>query len=166
MNTQVSFKNWKIKVTLFMAIIVVLIAFVSSCEKEKDYRDKWVGTYDFKIRYQSAIPLIHYSLDTTYFYLGSVIRSANDTKVIVDWGNDTIRRLYNGEIFTQKSELTVDLIGQLTCPEYNEYGGGNTYFGSSTSCISGDTISFYIKNGSLGARIEWNVIGIKQHKIE
>jgi len=47
MNTQFKFKNWKIKFTLFMAIIVVVIAFVSSCtkEKEKDYRDKWVESY-------------------------------------------------------------------------------------------------------------------------
>jgi len=127
----------------------------TSCAVNVDYRNKWVGSYDFTIKYASSL----YG-DTTYSYSSSITKSIfYSNKILVDWGNDTLVTL-NGVTYTQKSELTVDTNGVLTYPEYGGYSGYFLY-NTSYSYINGDTIRFGISASSLGFSRCWEVIGLK-----
>ena len=139
----------------------------ATCVVTVDYRNQWMGTYDFNIAYSYPTFLPHPEIDgaviivykdTTYFYLGSVGKSASHSnKILVDWGNDTIGTV-NYKLFTQKSELTIDSSGELSYPEYGGFGY-NEFF--PPAYIKGDTICFIICCGGLGAHESWNVKGQK-----
>jgi len=85
--------------------------------------------------------------------------ASHSNKIIVDWGNDIIANV-NGVIFTQKSELTVNSDGRLTYPEYPAFSNFS-FYNTSFSYISGDTIRFGISEGGLGFWRQWEVIGLK-----
>jgi len=84
MDTLIASKNWKRVFPLLMSIIIVVIVSLSSCKKpppEPDYRDKWVGNYDFTI--VSAIG--YYQFDSgwnftkdTVNFVGTIEKYDND----------------------------------------------------------------------------------------
>jgi hypothetical protein len=102
----------------------LIIVFISSCEKdETDYRDKYVGEYNFEIRHTQNTYCggdlghlcITYS-DTGYSYIGSVRKSDTcNNEVIVDWGNDTVIRFrvnpYRGVASISDKTHAKELIG-------------------------------------------------------
>ena len=150
-----------------MAISFFLFFLITSCEKEsqQDYRDIYVGKYKFYIKYSfpigNWIDSIHgyIRVDSNYVYEGSIIKSNDDNKIIVDWGNDTIAG--DGiRVFTQKSELSVDSIGNLSYPSYPNVG--HTRFWP-PCYIMQDTLKFTIGNGGLMYFSIWEVFALKHH---
>lgn len=134
----------------------------AECSVTVDYRNQWVGAYDFTIRYHTYLPYPFENEDTTYSYSGSIAKSVSySNKILVDWGDNTIGG-NNDVVFTQKSELTVDSNGKLTYPEYDIYESYNWYFyGTPYSYISGDTIRFGISTGAAAFALRWEVLGLK-----
>ena len=151
----------------FIKLLFVLIVFFSSCKKndtELDYRDQFIGNYTFENIYSyptdDSIRIYKYK-SINYKYNGSIKKTDGfDNKITVDWGNDTIGIIIS-EIYTQKSDLTVDSIGNLSFPEYSHHALGNTYF-NLPSYIRGDTIKFnFTYGGHMWFNI-WDVKGIKK----
>jgi hypothetical protein len=146
---------------------VFLVFFVASCEKETqhDYRDIYVGKYDFDIKHYfptgSYIDSIHDYIweDSNYSYEGSVIKSDEKNKIIVDWGNDTLAG-DGTRVFKQKSELAVDSTGNLSYPFYPEVG--HTRFWP-PSYINHDTLRFTIGSGGMMYYSIWEVYALKRH---
>jgi uncharacterized ubiquitin-like protein YukD len=156
------------KLTINSAVLAsFLLLIVVSCEKESqhDYRDIYVGKYDFHIKYHfptgSYIDSIHDYIwvDSNYSYEGSIIKSDEKDKIIVDWGNDTLAG--DGiRVFTQKSEFAIDSTGNLSYPFYPEVG--HTRFWP-PSYINNDTLRFTIGSGGMMYYSIWEVYGLKKN---
>ncbi len=152
-----------------LKLCLCLIFLFTSCKKEDkgyDYRDKYIGKYDFNIKYSYPnykwVDSLQYYIviyrDSNYFYSGFVLKSDfHYNKIIADWGSDTIA-IINNNVFTQKSEFTIDSIGNLCYPEYGGSGHSHLY---PPSYIYGDTMCFTICSGGLGSYSCWNVNGLK-----
>jgi len=82
-------------------IFVVIIVLGSSCNK--DFRDKWVGDWDFVINrhWWSGVGENYTEGDTVYYYLGKISIESTDNKLIIDYiGNISL-------------VMTVDELGRL-----------------------------------------------------
>src|ERR1700690_1457139 len=106
--------------------LILILFLISSCKKDQtDYRDKYLGEYYFAIEYIHNTPEGHFpsdwnivTIDTSYSYSGYIAKSdAYKNKIIVDWGYDTIINI-NDVAYTQKSNYTIDLKGNLSMPEF------------------------------------------------
>lgn len=152
------------------AIWIVLACTVCffACKKENaDYRDKYVGDYDFAIVYtyptlewvDSFENTIITYYDSVYSYQGYIHKSAQaDDRVLIHWGVDTIV-IKDDIVFNQSNDMMVDSDGMLTYPEFPD--GGYTYL-SNASYLRNDSAKFKFSNGGLGAYALWNVIGTKK----
>lgn len=153
--------------TIRLLMILSTLFCFASCEPD-DYRDKYVGDYEYEIDYYYPTYVWHDSLqtwmlqwyDSIYSYSGYIQKSTNyDDRLLVHWGTETLFSI-NGTRFTKTNELVVDANGNLSYPEY--YGGPYTTFGNHPSYIKNDTIRFDICSGGLGGYSDWTVVGVKQ----
>jgi hypothetical protein len=104
-----------------------------------DYRNKFIGKYDFTIVHSYAT--YDYSSDRitggskTLFYAGSVQKSFfHINRINVDWGSGTVPTEDGQEVQRDKTPLQVDEDGNLEYPEISEgfyephYNHGDTIF--------------------------------------
>ena len=146
------------------AIVYFLSILLLACTKDEpvDYRDKMTGEYSYTIKYNTVPPSILYK-DTSLSCNGFINKSNEfDNKIIIDWGPDSIS--FDGvNLFTEKKfELTVDMEGNLSYPEYHMFHN-NTQF-SHDAFIRNDSINYWISSGGKGMAFIWNVSGIKTSK--
>ncbi|MFZ4798139.1 MAG: hypothetical protein ACOYMA_11645 [Bacteroidia bacterium] len=151
--------------TNILTIVIFFAILFTACSKEEiksDYRDIYIGNYTFYILhgYPVFMPDKGYfrTIDTNYTYNGSIKKSNNTNKIIVDWGKETILSV-PPIAYTQKSELTIDSNGNLSYPEYPTWA--NHRF-MEPAFIKGDTIKFIITAGGNPTLFEWKVTGIKK----
>jgi len=148
--------------------------YTETCKVIVDYRSKWAGKWDFQINccYPIEIelnewPYSYYKWIHVYTnYSGWIALFSHPQKIIVKWGADNYFRrselpglILDSFYFKRINELTVDLNGNLSYPEYGGHGHTNFWGGK----VCNDTIVFEISSGGLGAYISCEVIGIKKH---
>ncbi len=147
-----------------IVLLVVLFAF-SSCTKDdesdseptvtSDYRDKYLGTYEFVIYKESFLIFDESEYDTSYF-IGEVRKQDTSmVRLIIEYGEDTIG-VTNSLIVTESPDPIVDSLGQLTQPELP--GGSISFFGE---FIGTDSLYMRQRFGSLGSGTVREIYGKK-----
>ena len=123
---------------------LAILAFLSTgCKKDNDYRDKWVGDWDFEvIRHWFLMGENGYSETDTIFYLGR-ISLINTAKLNINYTEDS------------SIDLEVDETGILS-----GFQTGNGYSGGAFK--GNDTLHLYLRWGGLGGGMVHNIDGIKR----
>ena len=144
-----------------IAVLTIGITLFSTCKKDKeDYRDKWVGGYDFTtIDYHEygfiSDSILTIEIDTIRF-IGTIKKFDSD-RLKITFKPDVIEPFpINGLMY-----LVVDELGALSYPEYSPYLQEVYLSGSFTGSISENTIivtydSTIGSNGPLGLRDKTN----------
>jgi len=148
------------------AFVAICVTLFSACKKEDDYRDKWVGEWEFTTYDYRAYGIIEEPLtietDTIHF-IGTVeIHDKERLKIVFKPNATEPFPIINGLIYP-----VVDNSGTLSYPEYSPSLAGYLY-GEFNGSISENTIHInyyhYIgANGPLGARdnANYTIQGIK-----
>jgi hypothetical protein len=144
-------------------MILTLVFCLFACNKEEtDYREKYAGSYAFKIDYMNMhvgrYPDALWQYETWRFSGSVSIAEGSSNRLLVHWGDGTStgKGAY-GLDFNQHDELIVDQSGNLTYPGYDdEY---QSLFKSAS--IKNDTIRFTFVRGGAGSQYIWEVTGIK-----
>jgi hypothetical protein len=142
-----------------LAILLLITCSFFSCGKDEiDYREKYVGNYNYSI-YQSSYsvgrypdPLWQYD---TFAFSGSIaIVESSANRLLVHWGKDTIITYDPG--FTRRDEMIVDKNGEITYtrPSYSRH-----FFGPAS--INNDTIHFRFEAMGAGSGVIWSITGVK-----
>ena len=161
MDTLIASKNWKRIFPLLMSIIIVVIVSLSSCKKplpEPDYRDKWIGSYEFTTIdyyeytiYQHPTILI---IDTINF-IGNIEKYGTDRLKITFMPNATNPFPINGLIYS-----VVEYSGLLRGPECDSLSSSSDiYLYLFSGSISENEINInykdkYGQGGPLGLKYE------------
>ena len=147
----------------YLAVIAVLF---TACKKDKDYRDKWVGDWDFTTIDYHKYGIVHdpfiEETDTTYF-IGTIEKHGTN-RLKITFNPDAI------EPFPIKGLMypKVDDSGTISYPEYIS-SLLSYYYGTFSGSISEDAIIINYKseigaNGPLGYR-DWETHTIQGIKI-
>jgi len=127
-----------------LKILFILFLF-ASCEIEDwDYRNKYVGDYDFEISHHyttvdEGAYITHHEENSTYS--GTVRKSfLHFDRINVDWGSGTVNLEGGNTVEREKTVLVVDDDGNLSLPVEDEGFFHPAY-------IHGDTIRFTFYTG-------------------
>ena len=129
--------------SLWLNIMICIMLVFSSCKKEKDYRDQWVGEWDFtSIYYVTCIPPCT-SYEYEYLFTGKIEFGHSDTTILISHAeNETV-------------ELWVNPQGEIFYDFYGYHLGGNF--------IDKTEVSFeYRDGGSPSHSSGWRVAGTKK----
>jgi hypothetical protein len=125
-------------------LVIAMLSFFSSCRKEDaDYREEYLGTYDFTYYYSFTVLGSGTTSYDTIPYVGNVAL-AGDSSLLVDWPEND-----------QQQELDIELDGSLyKC---------NTFLGE----VNGTTFNIEHDDnvcapGPNGANYTVQIIGTKQ----
>ncbi|MCL2722754.1 MAG: hypothetical protein FWD47_15600 [Treponema sp.] len=123
--------------------LIVLAVLLTTCKKETDYRDKWVGDWDFVVEREWWIMYTDEGKDTTY-YSGKI-----------SYGNSS------GDLYIKHSEtdtllIDVDESGKL----YFSDGGGHDY--ADGQFEGNNKMILFYHDGGLGGWMAFNISGIKK----
>lgn len=128
--------------------LVIILMFVSSCKKDKesiiDYREKYVGIYDFKTYHSDFDMQKNTARFDTVVFTGNVFYSDGIAK-------NEISVNYEPGIATT---FTVDNEGVLAC--YNNYNFKTGKFSNDNE------ISFWFITGGNGGGSSINALGVKR----
>lgn len=143
-----------------LVLLSILFCFAACEKQEVDYRDKYVGDYAYRIDYSDMhvgrYPASIYS-DTTWYYSGYIKKSVNSKdKVLIHWGNDTLKRFIR-DLFPS-NELVVDSDGNLSSNDFN-YSDKDSFY--PPSYIRNDTVRFNFSTGGAGSSFHWEVTGVR-----
>ena len=131
----------------WLAVVAACVTLFSTCKKDKeDYRDKWVGTYDFIMidYYKTQTPIeTTIEIDTIYF-IGTIEKHKTDKLKIVFKPDAMEPFPIEGIVYP-----TVDDSGVLSYPDYIAYLLESYYFvGNFSGSISENTIIINYKGGT------------------
>ena len=128
------------KKTIIPLIIFTLIIVFSSCKKTKlfDYRNKYIGEYDFEIHRGSFNMNDTTSSNSTVYYDGEILNGEGDSTLNIIYRKNSTTELYvskDGELYRDsyyptKGEFTDD--GDV---EFSFYSGGMG--GGTTTSVKG-----------------------------
>ncbi len=121
-------------------ILIFYCILIYGCKKETDYRDKFLGNYNFIVHIQggSGLPPNYTITDTTYNYNGKVELGAKDNTVLI--------------YFSEKSPSYYFL-------ERIIYEDGTFYYGEFESTTK---IKFHIWNHAPGYNYNYDITGEKE----
>jgi hypothetical protein len=145
------------------------VPFIVSCEKdENDFRDAYIGEYNFSINlvknsfeYDVDPSRGHFALsDTITYYLGSVEKATSDAdKIIVNWGKNSLDA-GNGILIEKQNTIFSIYEGAILKLEHLD-DMDEVYF---SGLIQGDTIKFSLAMfGGMAHQLysDWSVVGTK-----
>ena len=132
-----------------LPIIITTIVICSfSCEKPMDYRNEWIGVYDFTSIYYLKSVAPHLCKETEYHHIGKIVIGNSDTTILV-------RHTENKTV-----ELVVNNHGEL----YSYYGYSYNLRGS---FIAETEVQFeYPISHSPSYAEGWRITGIKMKGIK
>lgn len=114
---------------LVLALAVCLSVFVSCGDKDNDYRDAWVGTYEGYCDYHSSMGADH-QFDTVY---------TNESLTVSKQGDEGLVIGYIGQSFPVQCTSEGTFTSTSNNP-HNEWNG----------CVKGDSLFFNYNNVSQG----------------
>jgi len=127
----------------YLAVIAVLF---TACKKDKDYRDKWIGDWDFVVEYYFWSTMEGYLLcSDTIFYLGKINHENGQEQLYIQYTP------------THSILVDVDESGKISKddhPYWRDYTRGQ---------FEGND-KVYIENGTktLGSHTEYIINGVKK----
>ena len=128
----------------WLAIVAICVTLFSTCKKDKeDYRDKWVGEWDFVVEKFWWVGGEETENDTLY-YSGKISLGDNDNDLYVEYiDNDTLNLIVN-----EDGELSV----------YDE----NYHYHAEGQFERKNKVHFKFHGGGLGGGSTYTVDGIKK----
>ena len=137
----------------FIIVLTAMFIGLVSCEKpeknpEPDYREKWVGDWEFVAHYSS------YGMVTlpaaTYYYSGKISLDNDSMQLNMPY----ISYPYKENI---SMVLSVDENGKLS--GFHAVGGNHYSYGAFRG---NDTLSIYLRSGGMGGGISRYIDGVKK----
>lgn len=79
-------------------VLIFCILTLNGCKKERDYRDKFLGNYNFTIHradWKLTSPTTDTTIYTTYTYRGKVELGSKENTVLITFSEDTVMPFYS-----------------------------------------------------------------------